>query len=217
MTEESYFQVGESYTNRQRQYTVIALHDGKLQVKFDDDSIGILDCEAQKRILENIARELTSLTQGNSSAGSGTTPELNQRFMSSIGFLAARAELQAEVPPQSVSSFENRYETIKGRAIHTNISGYFPLSGTNVNKWGPELRTYFKATSAELDELYFGESVSIKDGTQPNQYRINNNAFFYRLLSLGFDFGTSQNIDGIRQNITLSLRDYYNQGVQRGQ
>lgn len=204
------FAVGETYSNRQRQYTVLGIQGTKLLVKFDDDSTGTLDAEVQRRIITNMALELKSLTRG----VDPSSLDLRRKFMFSIGFLAASADLQAEVPPQSKDGFERKYKDFKGKGISLTVSGYYPLSGSDINKWGPELRTYFYATPSQIDELYFGEYVEVRDGTHPGQYRINNNAFFYQLLGMGFDLGPDQDIDKIRQRIPISLHSDFDRGVQ---
>ena len=91
------FVVGEIYSNRQRQYTVTEIRGAKLLVRFDDGSIGTLDAKIQRRIITNMTRELDSLTQ-DVDAGS---LDLRRKSMFSVGFLAAVADLQAEVLPQS--------------------------------------------------------------------------------------------------------------------
>ncbi len=91
------FVVGETYSNRQRQYTVTEIRGAKLLVRFDDGSIGTLDAKIQRGIITNMTRELDSLTQ-DVDAGS---LDLRRKSMFSVGFLAAVADLQAEVLPQS--------------------------------------------------------------------------------------------------------------------
>jgi DNA-binding NarL/FixJ family response regulator len=94
---EREFMVGETYSNRQRQYMVTEIQGAKLVVRFDDSSIGTLDAKIQRRIITNMIRELDSLTQ-DVDAGS---LDLRRKSMFSAGFLAAVADLQVEVPPRS--------------------------------------------------------------------------------------------------------------------
>ncbi len=91
------FVVGETYSNRQRKYTVTEIRGPKLLVRFNDGSIGTLDAEIQRSIITNMTRELDWLTQG-LDAGS---LDLRRKSMFSVGFLAAVADLQAKVLPQS--------------------------------------------------------------------------------------------------------------------
>ena len=91
------FMIGETYSNRKRRYTVTEIRGPNLLVRFNDGSIGTLDAEIQRSIITNMTRELDRLTQG-LDAGS---LDLRRKSMFSVGFLAAVADLQAEVPPQS--------------------------------------------------------------------------------------------------------------------
>lgn len=91
------FVVGETYSNRQRKYTVTEIHGPKLLVRFNDGSIGTLDAEIQRSIITNMTRELDRLTQ-HVDAG---ILDLRRKSMFSVGFLAAVADLQAEMLRQS--------------------------------------------------------------------------------------------------------------------
>jgi hypothetical protein len=91
------FLVGETYSNRQRKYTVTEIQGPKILVRFSDGSIGTLDAEIQRSIITNMTRELDWLTK-DVDAGS---LDLRRKSIFSVGFLAAVADLQAEVLPQS--------------------------------------------------------------------------------------------------------------------
>ena len=91
------FMVGETYSNCQRQYTVTKIRGPKLLVRFNDGSIGTLDTKIQRNIITNMTSELDSLTK-DVDAGS---LDLRRKSMFSVEFLAAVADLQAEVPPRS--------------------------------------------------------------------------------------------------------------------
>ncbi len=117
------FVVGETYSNRQRQYTVTEIRGPKLLVRFDDGSIGTLDAKIQRSIITNMMLELDSLTQ-DVDAGS---LDLRRKSMFSVGFLAAVADLQAEVPPQSSATGRER----KQKAIELKRQG---LSNGQISK-----------------------------------------------------------------------------------
>ena len=87
------FVVGETYSNRQRQYTVTEIRGTKLLVRFNDGSIGTLDAKIQRNIITNMTRNTQDVDAG--------SLDLRRKSMFSVGFLAAVADLQAEVPPQS--------------------------------------------------------------------------------------------------------------------
>ncbi len=86
------------------------------------------------------------------------------------------------------------------------------------DKWGSELRITFAAAEDELRRLDFGADVSIvADPAAPgNSWRINNNAFWWHLLRLGFDIGSSQNVDHIRRHIPARYRAAFDAGLQAG-
>src|SRR4030042_1386477 len=84
------FVVGETYSNRQRQYTVTEIRGPKLLVRFNDGSIGTLDAKIQRSIITNMTRQLGWLTQ-DVDAGS---LDLRRKSTFSVGFLAAGADLQ---------------------------------------------------------------------------------------------------------------------------
>ena len=109
------FMVGETYSNRQRQYTVTEIRGPKLLVRFNDGSIGTLDTKIQRSIITNMTRELDSLTK-DVDAGS---LDLRRKSMFSVEFLAAVADLQAEVPPRSSA---NGGETIARNPKKTTLN-----------------------------------------------------------------------------------------------
>lgn len=204
------FAVGETYANRQGQYTVLEVRGSKLSVHYDDGTLATLDANFQRRITENMLRELASLTRGIGVE----TGDSQRRFMLSVGFLARRSDLQAEMPWKAVVPFVEKYKDLTGRTATPGDTSFYILNDPRVDKWGPELRIYFEATPSQLNELYFGEYIRARDGQHPGLYRINNNALFYKLLELGFVLGPLQAIDRIRNRIPATLRDMFDLGVQ---
>ena len=94
------FVVGETYFNRKSQYTVTEIRGPKLLVRFSDDSIGTLDAEIQRSIIINMTREFDWLTQD----VDAESLDLRRKAMFSVRFLAAVADLQAEVLLQSTAA-----------------------------------------------------------------------------------------------------------------
>ena len=117
------FMVGETYSNRQRQYTVTEIQGAKLLVRFDDGSIGTLDAKIQSGIITNMIRQLEWLTQD----VDAESLDLRRKSMFSAGFLAAVADLQAEVLPQSSATGGEQ----KQKAIELKRQG---LSNEQVSK-----------------------------------------------------------------------------------
>lgn len=204
------FALGETYANRQGQYTILEVRGSKLRVRYDDGTLATLDANFQRRIIENMMRELASLTSGIGVE----TGDSQRRFMLSIGFLSLRSDLQAEMPRKAVEPFVEKYRDFTGRTARPGDTSFYILNDPWVDKWGPELRIYFEATPNQLSELYFGEYIRARDGHYPGQYRINNNVLFYKLLELGFVLGPLQAIDRIRKRIPAPLREMFDLGVQ---
>jgi hypothetical protein len=91
------FVVGETYSNRQRKYTVTGIRGPNLLVRFNDGSAGTLDADIQRNIITNMTRELDWLTPDLEDG----SLDRRRKSMFSVGFLAAVADLQAEVSPHS--------------------------------------------------------------------------------------------------------------------
>lgn len=65
------FEVGGKYSNRKGEYTVLALHDPKMTVEYQDGTTAELNIGIQQRIWENILTE-TEIKQSRSSRSRGT-------------------------------------------------------------------------------------------------------------------------------------------------
>jgi hypothetical protein len=94
------FMVGITYSNRQRQYTIIEIRGPKLIVRYNDGSIGTLDTKIQRGIITNMTQELDWPTQ-DVDAGS---LDLRRKSIFSVEFLTAVADLQAGVSPRSTAT-----------------------------------------------------------------------------------------------------------------
>jgi hypothetical protein len=106
------FVVGETYSNRQRKYTVTEIQGPKLLVRFNEGSIGTLDAEIQRSIITNMTRELDWLTQD---VDAGIL-DLRRKSMFSVGFLAAVADLQAKMLPLSSATGGEPKKTLLNEA-----------------------------------------------------------------------------------------------------
>jgi hypothetical protein len=168
----------------------------------DDGTPTKLDIEIQTRIIENMERELQAFAAGSADAN---------EWAYSIGYLASRADLQAELLPKAVAAFAEKYRTLTGMKVTRDTPGLYVLD-RDANKWGPELRIYFDATPTQLGTLDFPEFVEVRDGHQANQYRINSNAFFLKLLEWGFVLGPNQDFKRIRTRLPPVLRESFDKG-----
>jgi hypothetical protein len=217
--EDFKFVVGEVYSNRRMRYTVLDIQDSELIVQFEDGTTGTLNKDFQHRIIGNMIKELDFLTS-TPNKSTQAREDLRHEFIFSVGFLSARARLRAEVPPRSKVIFEKRYQEKTGNILSNTTNGYCILSKDEVyNKWGPELRIVFPAEERELAGLYFGEQINVqnyKSFPDVGLYVINNNAFFYHLLEMGFDIGNRHDPDNVQKRIPTILIDDFNRGFQKG-
>lgn len=219
MDELQGFRIGETYRNRDRRYEVVGFSGGTLRVRYEDGTQASLDASIQRRIIDNMARDSPSTQPAVRppathpqlrplNLGPSDDMDLRRRFFATLRHLALCADLQAELPPASVEGFLGRYSQLAGAVPRPGDPGFYVLSEP-LNKWGPELRIYFPATPTELDELYFGEDIEVRDAQGDGQYRINNNDFFYDLAAYGFVLGPTQDIDRIRARIPAVFHVYF--------
>lgn len=137
-----------------------------------------------------------------------------ERFFFSLGFLAARAtRLEAFVPKHRLDTFASRFAEIKGRDLQDKEKGVYILEA-KAHKWGHELRVTFLATPEEISLLDFGSKVKILDDPSKHGvlWRINNNAFWWKLLEFGFEMGGQQKVKAIEAHVPSKYRDTFKQG-----
>lgn len=137
-----------------------------------------------------------------------------EQFFFSLGFLAARAtRLEAFVPKHRLETFVTHYADIKGRNLQEKEKGLYVLEA-KAHKWGYELRVTFLATPEEISSLDFGSKVKILDDPSKHGvlWRINNNAFWWKLLEFGFEMGGQQKSKAIEAHIPKEYREKFKQG-----
>jgi hypothetical protein len=182
------FFVGGYYRDRAQGYTVIAMDDKGMMVKYDDDKTDKLDLkrmQTKATIYNNIQSEYRR-----------NHPATTNEYFESLGFLSMHGRFEAELPSKSVSNFLDHYRILTGHRAsntHTGIS----LLG-DVDKWGPELRIYFPATRFTVD---LGPGIDVRSGQTPNILRINNNSVWSKLVALGFRLGTNHDVTQIRASV----------------
>lgn len=132
----------------------------------------------------------------------------------SLGFLAARAtRLEAFVPKRRLKTFESLYAELKGRNLREREKGLYVLEA-KAHKWGYELRVTFLATAEEISSLDFGSNVKILDDPSKPEvlWRINNNAFWWKLLEFGFEMGYQQKPRVIEGHVPEKYREDFRHG-----
>ena len=208
------FLVGGRYRNRLQEYEVLDIAGNKLRVVYDNGVEDTLDAETQARIVRNIALETATLEPY---TGAGALSR-NRRYFQSLGFLASHVTMmEAIVPPRAQAGFVQTYRGIAGSRPQDGESGYY-VHHQQVDKWGNELRITFGASDAELQSLDFGPNVEpvMNPARTGVSWRINNNAFWWTLLRLGFKMGSHQILDEIRERIPQVYRRDFDRGASTG-
>lgn len=198
------FMLGELYCNRFGTYKVVTLNDSKMTVEYlDGAKLGetqVLEIVGQEKVYHNMMKEKARLF-----------PEPTALFFTGLGYLASHGRLEAEVPEAAQRAFESRYQATTESVATAGSNNYVLLSGEN--KWGVELRIYFSTPSAGRGIFCFGTGINVVDSVRPNESRINNNAFWWRLLAIGFRLGNRQDVDRIRNCIPREHQTEFDAGV----
>ena len=207
----SNFLVGGRYTNRLGTYEVLAINGNQLRVEYDNEGEHVLNAEVQNRIIRNMELDTATFE-----AYSGpSAPARNRRYFRTIGFLASRMTMmEAIVPHRAQVGFVESYRQILGWRPAEGAQGYY-VHGPDIDKWGNELRITFGASEAELGKLDFGPGVQAVANPSyvGTSWRVNRNAFWWNLLSLGFRLGTVQNRDLLGNNIPVAYKDEFENGL----
>ena len=206
------FLIGGRYRNRLQEYEVTEIVGDQLRVVYDDGTEDTLSANVQDRIMRNIVFETPTL-EPNRGAG---TLDRNRRYFRSVGFLACRITMmEAIVPPKAQADFVQTYREITGNTPREGAVGYY-VHRQQVDKWGNELRITFDASDAELQNLDFGAGVNavVNPGSLKASWRINRNAFWWKMLRLGFRMGNQQSLDEIAEGVPLDHSGEFDAGAR---
>ena len=201
------FEVGGRYRNRIGWYEVLEIMGNEIKVQYDNnEEVKKLSIELQARIIKNITFEEESVSPYENETK-------NRQYFKTLGYISNKGRIEADVPPKSATGFENNYHRIKG-VKPKKSSGYYIHHNVDVDKWGVEMRLTFPIpNSIEIGELNFGGSVTAAKSPEPDMLRINNNAFCYKLLQLGFDLGSNHDVDAIINNIPERFKSNFKEGL----
>lgn len=208
---EPVFVVGGRYANRKGEYEVLALRGENMLIRYDDRTEQEVSLELQSRIASNMAIEASIIVPYDVAQ-----KQHNDLFFFTLGFLTTRATmLEAIIPPHALAGFVQDYSRLKGVKPREGQTGFY-VHQVGVDKWGCQLRTTFRADYKELASLEFGSNVHVVgDPANPDvSWRINNNGFWWKLLRLGFEMGTSQDVNRIGRNIPRLYRDEFQRGCE---
>ena len=134
----------------------------------------------------------------------------------SIGFVLGRLQtMVAFVPWKAKDDFNEKFYDAVGRMPYPNEQGLV-IHPEGVNKYWTECRIVFKATERETLALFLGYNWIVQ-GSDPNHWNINKNIFFFKLLSLGFRLGSTQDKETIKANIPMQFVISFEEGLTKAQ
>lgn len=194
------FFVGGTFRDRNQGYEVISISNNGMTIRYDDGtqtSIGRESMEIKGRIHNNILSEFRV-----------NHPLSTDDYFWSLGFLAANARFDAELPNHVVENFLGHYHRWSGERTsidHPNVM----LLG-DVDKYGAELRIYFPLPTRQLD---LGPDIEVRAGQSDGIQRVNNNALWYKLVRLGFRVGSVHDRGSIRNSIPDEKRYLFDEGL----
>lgn len=123
--------------------------------------------------------------------------ELTTLQINALLYLAEHARFDAEVPDSQTPSFEAKYSALAQTPVRP--PQYIVIDSDN--KWAPELRIYFPEPRFPL---LFPNGIRPVSSTQYGVLRINNNAFWWQLIVLGFRLGTAHDVARIKKELKIS-------------
>lgn len=128
--------------------------------------------------------------------------QYHKDFFIVLGYLAAPAritKLDIETHPNNKITVESRYKSLAGEQLVEDDVNYY-VWDPSVNKWGSELRIYFRKNSNIHADL---QSMVVSPRFAGNKYnaRINSNDFVWLLIKYGFRASNSQDENLIRTKI----------------
>lgn len=206
-SEEIVFQTGGRYRNRFGWYEVLEIYKEDMLVRYESDGRQQrLDLRTQKNIMRNIRQEESSVCKYNDD-------EANQKFFQTIGYLSKKGFIEAIIPPKSKDGFDQNFFHRKARYPKEEDSGYYIHHNIKVDKWGVEMRLSFpNPQNFLLEDLDFGPDVNIVKSPNESESRINNNAFCWFLIEIGFELGDQHDNDLIFTNVPEKFRNNFLKG-----
>jgi len=194
------FIVGERYFDRNGEYTVVRIDGDRITVRYDNDREAEGNLEDRARIYRNMVAEYRV-----------PHPLISTGYFRMLGFLAAHAEFQAEVPPQSQQAFEENYYSLTATRPVLHQRGYYPIQVQQPgDKWGPELRIYLPEPGIDFE---LPVSVQLRAANAPDLVRINNNTFWWQLVRIGFRLGRTHLTETIRGTVPPAYSGAFEAGL----
>jgi len=201
------FEIGKTYKNRIGEFEVLTISSGMMEVLYATGDQAILTAELQARIINNIESEKQiPVTKKEKEQPVKIRKAYNtwkynptSKYYRTLGYLASKASISAEVNHLKEDYFIHRYKDLKGKDPNYCIQ-------QDCNRWGLKLdiRCIPPDFEYELDGL-------IWDGEE-----IRKNNFAWALLEMGFDLGRVHDIGKIRSEIPEEYLDAFDDGISIG-
>jgi len=191
-----FFIVGSTYRNRKSSYEVLQIEPKEIMVRLDDGKEVRLNKNIAARIAQNITlEEVSTIPPG---IRSSETPD----FFWTLGAIAIKGDLQAEIPPQSWYGFWADYTRITGIPASNSSPGISRITIGGQNKWGCELRIYIPVSFYQMSRFRLPADVHSASGNNPNNLRINSNWFWWHLIrTFNYRSGNKQDIMQIEATV----------------
>lgn len=193
------FVVGNEYRNRQGKYKVLEIKPPSLKVQFGTE-IKEINLEIAARIATNLQCDDIKTTMGIHKNSS------QENFAYTIGIIAAKGNLSAEVGYYSYDGFMQKYYHITG--CSENIPNVFRCAQTT-HKPGCELRIEIEKELTLLDRFHLPDDVRpVTD--KYGSTTINKNSFWWHLIEkLGFRLCKKQNPEIISTSLPENIRSHF--------
>ncbi len=139
-----------------------------------------------------------------------------EEFFEALGYLSSpdrMCKLDVELPSTSEQSFKGKYAELSGVTPSVDHHNFY-LWPEGSNKWGVELRIYFKSDNRDnIPSAIRDMVVSARFPNTSHNCRINNNRFLWELIKYGFLLGDAQDVQRIRERVPSEYISYFERGV----
>lgn len=135
-------------------------------------------------------------------------------FFIILGYLASQkrnTKLDIETSINSAPRVEAKYRALTGIQLTKANKNYYEWK-LGTNKWGSELRIYYKS-NVNIPTALSADSVEPRFSPGDYNARINNNTFVWLLIEYGFMASDGQNVVGIQSKVPQTKLQEFNNGL----
>lgn len=138
-----------------------------------------------------------------------------KEFFETAGYFAnpiRNTRIEIEARQSTIDSFNTIFTTLTGTPIPIGSDSVFILP-ENADKWGREMRLYFKLTDHGSVPYLIGKLMTIggRPGYDIWNQRLNSKDIIDELFAIGFTFGHPQNVGRIQGFIpTADMNNFMN-------